>query len=70
MINFSVLAESGASASTGVMDSSAVTFVVDTAKDIIGILTTPPLGTFITIGIIGAVVGLVAGIVRMAKNRG
>lgn len=69
MVNLTALAESGG-ASTGVMDSAAVTFVVDTAKDIIGILTTPPLGTFITIGIIGAVVGLVAGIVRMARNRG
>lgn len=69
MMNFAILAESGGGA-TSVIDNSVVTFVVDTAKDVIGILTTPPLGTFITIGIIGAVVGLVAGIVRLARNRG
>lgn len=69
MLKFAVLAESGGAASS-VIDNSVVSFVVDTAKDVIGILTTPPLGTFITIGIIGAVVGLVAGIVRLARNRG
>ena len=69
MMNFAILAESGGAASS-VIDKSVVTFVVDTAKEVIGILTTPPLGTFITIGIIGAVVGLVAGIVRLARNRG
>lgn len=56
----------GASA---VLDSSVVTFIVDGAKQILGIMTTPPLGTFLTIGIIGAVVGLVATIVSVVKRR-
>ncbi len=57
-------------ASTGLLDSSVVTFIVDAITKVLGIMTTPPLGTFITIGIIGAVVGLVATIVRVARSNG
>jgi len=35
----------------------------------LSIITTPPLGIFITIGIIGSVVGLVSGIVHMVRKR-
>lgn len=59
--------EAGAST---VLDSGVVDFIVDAASSIIGIMTTPPLGTFLTIGIIGAVVALVGGIVAMVKRRG
>lgn len=52
-----------------VMDESVVTFVVNGAKQILGILTTPPLGIFLTIGVIGAVAGLTFSIVRTVKGR-
>lgn len=54
--------------SSNVLDSSIVTFVVDAVKQFLGILTTPPLGVFLTIGILGAVVGLVGVIVSMVKH--
>lgn len=54
--------------SSSVLDSSIVTFVVDAVKQFLGILTTPPLGVFLTIGILGAVVGLVGVIVNMVKH--
>lgn len=54
--------------SASVLDSEVVTFIVDAAQKVLGIMTTPPLGTFLTIGIIGAVVGLVGGIVRMVRR--
>lgn len=53
---------------SNVLDSSIVTFVVDAVKQFLGILTTPPLGVFLTIGILGAVVGLVGVIVSMVKH--
>lgn len=52
-----------------ILDGSVVTFVVDAVEQFIGILTTPPLGIFLTIGLLGAVVGLTGGIVRMVKRR-
>ena len=57
-------------ASTSLLDSTVVTFITDAIRQILGIMTTPPLGTFITIGIIGAVVGLVATIVNVARSNG
>lgn len=59
------LAEAGAS----ILSEEVVTFVVDGATKIIGILTTPPLGVFLTIGILSAIVGLTGSIVRMVKRR-
>lgn len=56
------------SAETSVLDSTVVTFIVNSAKEILGIMTTPPLGTFLTIGIIGAVAGLVGTIVAMVRR--
>lgn len=58
-----------AEGATSILDTSVVTFVVDGAKQILGIMTTPPLGIFLTIGIIGAVIGVVAGIVRTVKRK-
>lgn len=60
-----LLAAEGASS---VLDSSVVTFIVDGAKQVLGIMTTPPLGTFLTIGIVGGVVGLVATIVHVVRS--
>lgn len=54
--------------STNVLDSGIVTFVVDAVKQFLGILTTPPLGVFITIGILGAVVGLAGVILNLVKH--
>lgn len=62
-----VAADQGATTSN-VLDSSIVTFVVDAVKQFLGILTTPPLGVFLTIGILCAVVGLVGVIVSMVKH--
>lgn len=63
-----VAADGATSTGTSVLDSSIVTFVVDAVKQFLGILTTPPLGVFLTIGILGAVVGLVGVIVSMVKH--
>ena len=62
------LVAADANTGTSVLDSSIVTFVVDAVKQFLGILTTPPLGVFLTIGILGAVVGLVGVIVSMVKH--
>lgn len=53
---------------TSILDSNVIKFVTDSMSDIIGILTTPPLGIFLTIGILGTIVGLVGTIVRTVKN--
>ncbi len=52
-----------------VLDAGTISTIVDGAKSVLGIMTTPPLGVFITIGVVGSIVGLVAGIVRTVKNR-
>lgn len=59
-----------AASADSVLDTSVVTFIVDTVKSFLGILTTPPLGIFLTIGIVGGVIGLVGGIVSMVKRKG
>ena len=56
-------------ATTSVLDSGVLTFVVDGVKQVLGIMTTQPLGTFLTIGILGSIAGLTAGIVRMVRHR-
>lgn len=59
------VAESG---SGSVLSSEVVTFVIDGITKVIGILTTPPLGIFLTIGIMGSIVGLTMAIVSRVKN--
>lgn len=56
------------SAATSVLDSGVLTFVVDGVKQVIGIMTIQPLGTFLTIGILGSIAGLTAGIIRMVRR--
>ena len=51
-----------------ILNSEVVTFVVDGISKVIGILTTPPLGIFLTIGVMGSIVGLTMGIVSRVKN--
>lgn len=51
-----------------IMDSSVVTFVVEGIKEFVGILTTPPLGLFLTVGLLGTVVGLTRTIVRTVRR--
>ena len=51
-----------------ILNSEVVTFVVDGITKVIGILTTPPLGIFLTIGVMGSIVGLTMGIVSRVKN--
>lgn len=57
-----------AEGSTSILDSNVIKFVTDAMGDILGILTTPPLGVFLTIGILGTIVGLVGKIVSTVKN--
>lgn len=52
----------------GILSNEVITFVTSAIGDFVGILTTPPLGIFLTIGLLGSVVGLTAGIVRMVKR--
>ena len=51
-----------------ILNSEVVTFVVDGISKVIGILTTPPLGIFLTVGVMGSIVGLTMGIVSRVKN--
>lgn len=59
---------SGEGAVSNVLDSTVITAIINAVKEFIGILTTPPLGIFITIGILGTVVALVASIVHLVKR--
>lgn len=59
-----VAAEGGSS----ILDSNVIKFVTDAMGDVLGILTTPPLGIFLTIGILGTIVGLVGKVVSTVKN--
>ncbi len=54
---------------SSILNAEVVTFVIDAVTKVIGILTTPPLGIFLTIGLLGAVVGVTGTIVRMVKSR-
>lgn len=54
---------------TSVLDSNVLSFIVDGATQVLGIMTTPPLGTFLTIGIVGSIAGLVGGIVHMVRRK-
>ena len=54
---------------TSVLDSGVLSFIVDGATQVLGIMTTPPLGTFLTIGIVGSIAGLVGGIVHMVRRK-
>ena len=64
-----MLIESGASgASSSILDSSVVSFVIDGIKDVIGLCTVQPIGTFITIGLVGAVVGLGLRLLKSVKR--
>lgn len=65
---FLSLIASGEGAASSILDGSTITTVINAVKEFMGILTTPPLGIFITIGILGTVVGLVATIVNTVKN--
>lgn len=51
-----------------VLDNNVVDFVVNAVKEFVGIMATPPLGTFLTIGILGSCIGLVALIVNLVKH--
>lgn len=63
-----MLIESGSGASQSILDSSVVSFVIDGIKDVIGLCTVQPIGTFITIGLVGAVVGLGLRLLKSVKR--
>ena len=54
---------------SSVLDSNVLSFIVDGATQVLGIMTTPPLGTFLTIGIVGSIATLVGGIVHMVRRK-
>lgn len=63
-----VLLSSGADSSTSFLDFSIFKFIAEGAKTVISLFSIQPMGTFIGIGLVSAVVGLVAGIMRMVKH--
>ncbi len=67
---FPILLEAGPGSSAGssILDSSVVSFVIDGIKDVIGLCTVQPIGTFITIGLVGAVVGLGLRLLKSVKR--
>lgn len=65
---FAAVLSSGGESGGTVLSQEVVTFVIDGITKVIGILTTPPLGIFLTIGIMGSIVGLTMAIVSRVKN--
>lgn len=63
-----MLIESGAGATGSILDNSVVSFVIDGIKQVIGLCTVQPIGTFITIGLVGAVVGLGLRLLKSVKR--
>lgn len=50
------------------LDNSVIEFITSAAKSVIGLFSVQPLGTFIAIGLVGSVVGLVAGLIHTVKH--
>ena len=63
-----MLIEAGAGSTNSILDSSVISFVIDGIKDVIGVCTVQPIGTFITIGLVGAVVGLALRLLKSVKR--
>ncbi len=63
-----ILLSAGETAANSILSSDAVTFVVDAAKQFIGVMTQPPFGTFITIGILGGVAALVGTLIHTVRR--
>ena len=53
---------------SSILDSSVINFVIDGIKDVISLCTVQPIGTFITIGLVGAVVGLGLRLLKSVKR--
>ena len=51
-----------------ILDNSVINFVIDGIKDVISLCTVQPIGTFITIGLVGAVVGLALRLLKSVKR--
>lgn len=56
------------STTSSILDTNTLNFIVDGIKDVIGIFTTPPLGIFLTIGVVGCIAGLAIGITRAVRK--
>lgn len=50
------------------LDSEVISFITNSAKSVIGLFSVQPLGTFIAIGLVGSVVGVVGGLISMVKH--
>lgn len=57
------------SETTSFLDSSVISFITESARSVIGLFSVQPLGTFIAIGLVGAVVGVVGSLVAMVRRR-
>lgn len=55
-------------AANSLLDNSVVTFVVNGIKDVITLCVDSNLAIFITLGIVGSIVGLAMGLVSRVKN--
>ena len=62
------LLTAGETTAANILNSETVTFVVDGAKQFIAIMTQPPFGVFITIGVLGSVAGLVGTLIHMVRR--
>ena len=65
---FPILLEAGAGTPSSILDNSVVSFVIDGIKSVIGLCTVQPIGTFITIGLVGAIVGLGLRLLKSVKR--
>lgn len=58
----------GGETAASFLDSEVISFITNSAKSVIGLFSVQPLGTFIAIGLVGSVVGVVGGLISMVKH--
>lgn len=55
---------------TSILDNDVLTFIIEGAKQIIGLFSIQPLGAFLTISLLGSIVALVASVVAIVRSGG
>lgn len=58
----------GGETAASFLDSEVISFITNSAKSVISLFSVQPLGTFIAIGLVGSVVGVVGGLISMVKH--
>ena len=53
---------------SSILDSGTLTFIINGMKEVLGIMTTPPLGIYLTIGVVGSIVALAVGLAYKMKK--